>query len=92
MDNNVICRNCGKEFRADELVYEGVEEMDFCPYCGEGDSIMTACERAGHDLLEAIEDLLSGRWEVVDGDDHTLCIMDKETGLHFDIVVKEAED
>lgn len=32
----VRCNNCMEIFDEKELVYDGEEEMDFCPYCGEG--------------------------------------------------------
>ena len=43
------------------------------------------------DLLNAIDMGLSNRYKVIDGDDHTLCVVDRETGEHFNIVVEEAE-
>lgn len=44
------------------------------------------------ELLEAIDIGLSNRYVVLDGDDHTLCIKDRKTGEHFDIIVKETEE
>ena len=44
------------------------------------------------ELLEAIDMGLSNRYVVLDGYNNTLCIKDRETGKHFDIVVKEVED
>lgn len=43
-------------------------------------------------LLEAIDEGLNNRYKVLDGDDHTLCVKDRETGKHFDIVIREVED
>lgn len=43
------------------------------------------------DLLEAIDEGLSNRYKVIDGDDHTLCVKDRETEKHFDIIIKEVE-
>lgn len=42
------------------------------------------------ELLEAIDMGLSNRYKVIDGDDHTLCVVDRETGKHYDIKVEEA--
>lgn len=42
------------------------------------------------ELLEAIDMGLSNRYKVVEGDDHTLCVVDRETGKHYDIIVAEA--
>lgn len=44
------------------------------------------------ELLEAIDMGLSNRYVVLDGDNHTLCIKDRDTGKYFDIVVKETEE
>ena len=43
------------------------------------------------ELLEAIDAGLNNRYVVLDGDEHTLCIKDRQTGKHFDVVVKEAD-
>ena len=32
----VRCRNCMEVFDEKELIYDGEEDMDFCPCCGEG--------------------------------------------------------
>jgi len=42
------------------------------------------------ELLEAIDMALSNRYKVVEGDDHTLCVVDRDTGKHYDIIVAEA--
>ena len=42
------------------------------------------------ELLEAIDVGLNSRYVVLDGDDHTLCIKDRETGKCFDVVVKDS--
>lgn len=34
---NVRCENCENVFDERELIYDGEEDMDFCPYCGEGE-------------------------------------------------------
>lgn len=44
------------------------------------------------ELLEAICIGLNNRYVAVDGDAHTICVKDRKTGKHFDIVVKEAEE
>jgi hypothetical protein len=44
------------------------------------------------ELLEAIDMGLNNRYVVLDGDEHTLCVKDRETGKHFDIIVKETEE
>lgn len=44
------------------------------------------------ELLEAIDIGLSNRYQVLDGDDYTLCIKDCKTGKHFDIKVEEVEE
>ena len=41
------------------------------------------------ELLEAIDVGLNNRYKVLDGDDHTLCVKDRETGKHYDIIIKE---
>ena len=38
--NKVRCNNCMKEFFEYEIIYDGEEDMEFCPYCGEGGCIM----------------------------------------------------
>lgn len=38
-ENKVICNNCMKEFFENEIIYDGDEDMEFCPYCGEGGCI-----------------------------------------------------
>lgn len=44
MPNNhngyVRCNNCMKTFHENALVYDGDEDMEFCPFCGEGGVIM----------------------------------------------------
>ena len=30
------CENCGSVLKEDQLIYDGEEDMDFCPNCGEG--------------------------------------------------------
>ena len=35
-DNIVRCNNCMKEFYENEIIYDGDEDMEVCPYCGEG--------------------------------------------------------
>lgn len=32
----VMCKNCIEVFDETELIYDGEDDMDFCPYCGEG--------------------------------------------------------
>lgn len=44
------------------------------------------------ELLESIDRGLSNRYKVLDGDDHTLCVKDRETGKSFDIILKEANE
>lgn len=36
----VRCNNCMEVFDEKELVYDGNEDMEFCPYCGDGGCIM----------------------------------------------------
>ena len=36
----VKCENCEKIFDEREVIYDGEEDMDFCPYCGEGGEIV----------------------------------------------------
>lgn len=36
----VRCNNCMEVFDEKELVYDGDEDMEFCPYCGGGGCIM----------------------------------------------------
>ena len=38
-ENMVRCINCKKEFHENEVIYDGDEDMEFCPYCGEGETI-----------------------------------------------------
>lgn len=33
------CNNCGKTFFEEKVIYDGEEDMDFCPECGEGNCI-----------------------------------------------------
>ena len=35
----VKCINCGKQLTETEIIYDGDEDMEFCPYCGEGGRI-----------------------------------------------------
>lgn len=39
IDAMVKCTNCGNKFPEKEVVYNGDEDMEFCPYCGEGGSL-----------------------------------------------------
>ena len=67
-ENMVRCINCKKEFHENEVIYDGDEDMEFCPYCGEGNAIKDIksyeqkCEelkRKCFDLgANAMEDLL----------------------------------
>lgn len=41
IDTMVKCTNCGNKFPEKEVVYDGDENMGFCPYCGEGGCIET---------------------------------------------------
>lgn len=41
IDAMVKCTNCGNKFPEKEVVYDGDEDMEFCPYCGEGGCIET---------------------------------------------------
>lgn len=36
----VRCNNCMEVFDEKELIYNGDEDIEFCPYCGEGGCIM----------------------------------------------------
>lgn len=36
---DVKCINCGKQLKETEIIYDGDEDMEFCPYCGEGGRI-----------------------------------------------------
>lgn len=36
----VRCNNCMEVFDEKELVYDGDEDMEFCPYCEKGGCIM----------------------------------------------------
>ena len=38
-ENIVRCNTCMKEFYEYEIIYDGEEDMEFCPYCGEGGCI-----------------------------------------------------
>lgn len=36
----VRCNNCMNEFDENEIIYDGEENMEFCPHCGEGGCLM----------------------------------------------------
>lgn len=36
----VRCNNCMKIFHENEIIYEGDDDMEFCPHCHEGGCIM----------------------------------------------------
>ena len=36
----VRCNQCMKVFDEDKIVYDGEEDMEFCPECGESDYLM----------------------------------------------------
>lgn len=39
-NQKVKCNNCMSEFYENEVIYDGEEDMDFCPCCGEGGCII----------------------------------------------------
>jgi len=41
----VKCKACGKVFDERKLIWDGDEEMDFCPHCGEGNSTVAVSEQ-----------------------------------------------
>lgn len=41
----VKCKACNKVFDSDKLIWDGDEDMDFCPHCGEGDSTVAVYEQ-----------------------------------------------
>lgn len=43
------------------------------------------------ELINAIDMGLSNRYKVIDGDDHTICVVDRETGIHYEICVLETD-
>lgn len=43
-------------------------------------------------LLEAIDAGFSNVYKVIDGDHDTLCVVERETGKHFEIKVKEVNE
>ena len=38
--NEVKCNNCMKVFEEDEIVYDSDDDMEYCPYCGDGGCLM----------------------------------------------------
>lgn len=36
----VRCNQCMKVFEEDKIVYDGEDDMEFCPECGEGGCLM----------------------------------------------------
>lgn len=38
--NKVRCNNCMKEFDEQKVVYDGNDDMEYCPYCGECGCLM----------------------------------------------------
>lgn len=44
------------------------------------------------DLIYEIDERLSNRYVVLDGDDDTLYVKDRETGKHFEIKVTWCDD
>ena len=34
-EDMVACNKCGKEFHANEIIYDEALDKEFCPYCGE---------------------------------------------------------
>lgn len=45
----VRCNNCMKIVDEDKIIYDGEEDMEFCPECGEGGCLM---DLSDDDLLE----------------------------------------
>ena len=44
------------------------------------------------DLINVIDDVLTNRYVVLDGDDNTLYVKDRDTGNYFEIKVTECID
>lgn len=44
------------------------------------------------ELLEAIDTGISNAYKVIDGDHDMLCVVERQTGKHYEISVKEIED
>ena len=38
--SKVRCNNCMKMFEEDKIIYDGEEDTEYCPYCGEGGCLM----------------------------------------------------
>ena len=36
---NVRCCNCKAEFIEEDIIYDGEDDIEYCPYCGEGGCI-----------------------------------------------------
>lgn len=36
----VRCNNCMKEFDEQKAIYDGDDDMEYCPYCGKGGCLM----------------------------------------------------
>lgn len=41
--DKVICNNCGEIFEEDRIIYDGEDDMEYCPYCHEGGRIGNLC-------------------------------------------------
>ena len=57
-----------------------------------GFSELSDASGAIKDLISEIERCLSNRYRVLDGDDNTVCVKDRETGAYLDIIIKEATE
>lgn len=44
----VRCKCCDEEYDEKELIYDGEMDMEFCPYCGEGNSVVNVSEQEVH--------------------------------------------
>ena len=49
-EDMVKCVNCNKQFHENEVIYDGDEDMEFCPYCGEGGKIRNLSNNEENDM------------------------------------------
>lgn len=81
-ENMVRCLNCKKEFHENEVIYDGDEDMEFCPYCGEGNTIKDMTIKNA-----TFTSIWNGGYEVT-----TNCKVDMETREVFDIEVNDSDN
>lgn len=58
-ENMVRCTNCMNVFHENEIIYDGDEDMEFCPCCGEGGCLMDVNENIMF-TIETLNDNGSG--------------------------------